>query len=59
MTHAELDTTYTALAEAIARAGEARAPLLLATLALSLLAEQPSAASALAQITQAERLSRT
>lgn len=59
MTHAELDTTYTALAEAIARAGEARAPLLLATLALSLLSEQPGAASALALITQAERLSRT
>ena len=59
MTHAELDPTYTALAEAIAHTGEARAPLLLATLALSLLAEQPSAASALAQITQAERLSRT
>lgn len=59
MTHAELDTTYTALAEAIARAGEARAPLLLATLALSLLSEQPGAASALALITQAERLSNT
>ena len=59
MTHAELDTTYTALAEAIARAGEAHAPLLLATLALSLLSEQPGAASALALITQAERLSNT
>ncbi len=59
MTHAELDTTYTALAEAIARAGETRAPLLLATLALSLLSEQPGAAAALALITQAERLSNT
>ena len=57
MTHAELDTTYTALAEAIARAGEARTPLLLATLALSLLAQQTGAAPALALIMQAERLS--
>ena len=59
MTHAELDTTYTALAVAVARAGESHAPLLLATLALALLAEQPGAAPALALIAQAERLSNT
>ena len=56
MTDTDLDITYTALAEAIARAGEARTPLLLATLSLSLLAQQPDAKPVLALIAQAQRL---
>jgi hypothetical protein len=51
-----LDQTYTALAEATARVGEANAPLFLATLALALLSRQTDANEALALITQAERL---
>ena len=56
MNNAELDLTYAALAECIARVGEARTPLLLATLALDLLHRQPDAHSALARILQAEQL---
>ncbi len=59
MTPAQLTETYTALAEATARVGEARAPLFLSTLALALLAHQGEAAPALALIAQAERLSAT
>ena len=55
----QLDQTYTALAEATARVGEAQAPLFLATLALALLSRHSDAAEALALITQAERLSAT
>ena len=55
----DLDQAYTALAEAMARVGEARAPLLLATLALALLSRQPDAGEALALIAQAERLAAT
>ena len=51
-----LDQTYTALAEATARVGEARAPLFLATLSLALLSRQADAGEALALIAQAERL---
>ena len=51
-----LDQTYTALAEATARVGEAKVPLFLATLALALLSRQTDANEALALITQAERL---
>lgn len=51
-----LDQTYTALAEATARVGEAGAPLFLATLSLALLSRQADAAEALALIAQAERL---
>ena len=51
-----LDQTYTALAEATARVGEAKAPLFLATLALALLTRQADADQALELIAQAERL---
>ena len=54
-----LDQVYTALAEATARVGEVRAPLLLATLTLALLSRQPDVAEALALIAQAERLAAT
>ena len=54
-----LDQTYTALAQATARVGEARAPLFLATLSLALLSRQADAAEALALIAQAERLAGT
>ena len=56
MTEPELDQTYTALAEATARVGEAKAPLFLATLSLALMTRQTDAAEALALIAQAERL---
>jgi hypothetical protein len=56
MTDAQLDDTYTALARATARVGEAKAPLMLATLALALIAREDDAAQALALIAQAERL---
>jgi hypothetical protein len=52
----EIELTYTALAECIARVGEAKAPLLLATLSLKLLHQQADAGAALAHILQAERL---
>ena len=52
----QLDQTYAALAETIARVGEAKAPLFLATLALALLSRQTDVAQALALIAQAERL---
>jgi len=54
-----LDQTYTTLAEATARVGEARAPLFLATLSLALLSRQADAGEALALIAQAERLAGT
>jgi hypothetical protein len=56
MNDAQIEFTYTALAECIARVGEAKTPLLLATLALDLLSEQPDAEAALKHIVQAERL---
>jgi hypothetical protein len=56
MNDSEIELTYTALAECIARVGEARTSLLLATLALDLLSLQPDADAALAQIRRAERL---
>jgi len=56
MNSAEIELTYAALAECIARVGEAKTPLLLATLALDLLHRQPDADSALVHILQAERL---
>jgi hypothetical protein len=52
----ELDTGYTALAEALGRVGEANTPLFLATLALSLLAALPDTQSGLDAIAQAEGL---
>ena len=59
MNSAELELNYTALAECVARVGEAKASLLLATLALDLLSRQPDADSALSHIVQAERLANT
>jgi hypothetical protein len=59
MNDIEIELTYTALAECIARVGEAKTPLLLATLALDLLNQQPGADAALARILQAERLTGT
>ena len=56
MNNAQIEITYTALAECIARVGETRTSLLLATLALDLLSQQPDADAALAHILQAERL---
>lgn len=58
-TTSHLDQTYTALAEATARVGEAKAPLFLATLSLALLSRQADAGEALALIAQAERLAGT
>ena len=54
MNEAELDQSYPALAQALARVGEARAPLLLAMVCLSLISRQPAAAEVLALIEQAE-----
>ncbi len=56
MNDAEIELTYTALAQCIGRVGEAKTSLLLATLALDLLCRQPDAGAALARISQAERL---
>jgi hypothetical protein len=56
MNNAEIELTYTALAECIARVGEAKTALFLATLALDLLSRQPDADAALTHILQAERL---
>jgi hypothetical protein len=56
MNDAQIEITYTALAECIARVGEAKTSLLLAMLALDLLSQQPDADAALAHILQAERL---
>jgi hypothetical protein len=56
MNSAEIELTYTALAECIARVGETKRSLFLATLALDLLSEQPDADAALKHILQAERL---
>jgi hypothetical protein len=59
MNSTELELTYTALAESIARVGESKTSLLLATLALDLLSPQADADAALAHILQAERLANT
>jgi len=56
MNNAEIELTYTALAECIARVGETKTSLLLATLALDLLSRQHDAEAALTHILQAERL---
>ncbi len=58
MNDADVDATYAALAQCIARVGEARSNLFLATLALDLLSEQPDAGTALVHILQAERLTK-
>lgn len=54
-----LELSYTALAEATARVGEAKAPLFLATLALALLSRQTDINETLMLIAQAERLAAT
>ena len=59
MNSADLELTYTALAECIARVGESKTTLLLATLALDLLSQQADADTALMHILQAERLANT
>ena len=56
MNDAQIELTYTALAECIARVGETKKSLFLATLALDLLRQQPDADTALVHIFQAERL---
>jgi hypothetical protein len=59
MTDQDLDQSYTALAQALARVGEGSAQLFLATLSLALLARQADANAVLPLIAQAERLART
>lgn len=54
-----IDQSYTALAQATARVGEANASLFLATLALALIAHQSDSTEVLALIAQAERLAGT
>jgi hypothetical protein len=56
MNNADIELTYSALAECIARVGEAKTSLLLATLALDLLSREPDADAALARIQRAEQL---
>jgi hypothetical protein len=56
MNSTELDTAYTALAEAIGRVGEGNAQLMLATLSLSLIAKLENADVGLALIKQSEEL---
>ena len=56
MNNAQIELTYTALAECIARVGQAKTSLLLATLSLQLLSLQPDVDAALAHLLQAERL---
>lgn len=55
----DLDTSYTALSQALARSGEDKASLFLAILSLALLARQPDAAAVLPLIAEAERLAQT
>ncbi|GAC1303650.1 MAG: hypothetical protein NVS1B6_18410 [Steroidobacteraceae bacterium] len=52
----QIELTYKALAECIARVGESHTPLLLATLALDLLSRLPDAETACEHIHKAERL---
>lgn len=56
MNSAQIDLVYTELSECIARVGEAKTHLFLATLALDLLSEQTGAQGALEHILKAERL---
>ncbi|MBX3659382.1 MAG: hypothetical protein KF740_13180 [Ramlibacter sp.] len=55
MTDADLDLSYTALCEAMARVGEAQAPLLLSMVCLSLMSRQAQASEVLPLIDNAER----
>jgi hypothetical protein len=56
MSPEHIELTYTALAQCLARVGETKAPLLLATLALDLLSQLDDAGAALEHIQRAERL---
>ncbi|MDI9334398.1 MAG: hypothetical protein QM533_08460 [Cytophagales bacterium] len=56
MNSLELDTAYTALAEAIGRVGEENTQIMLATLSLSLIAKLENSDAALLLIEQAEKL---
>jgi hypothetical protein len=56
MTDMELDTVYTALAEALGRVGESKTQLLLSTLCLSLLSKQADVKVGLELLAQAESL---
>ena len=55
MTDADLDRSYSALAQALAAAGEEKAPLFLAMLSLGLLARLDDAGEALDLIEQVRR----
>ncbi len=57
MNDQDLDICYTALCRALGEAGEAKAPLLLSMLSLSLIARQPAAGDVLPLIDQALRRS--
>lgn len=57
MSEHDLDLTYTALSQALAKAGEDKAGLLLSTLSLALIARQAAAADVLPLIEDALRLS--
>ncbi|HEY0294108.1 MAG TPA: hypothetical protein VGC69_02100 [Bordetella sp.] len=54
MNSTDLDTAYAALAHALTRVGEARAPLFLAMLCLSLMSRNPDVGQVLALMEQAE-----
>jgi hypothetical protein len=56
--NAQIELTYTALAESIARVGMAKTQLFLATLALDLLSQQADDGVALAYILRAESLAK-
>jgi hypothetical protein len=58
MNDAQIELTYTALAESIARVGKEKTQLFLATLALNLLSQQPDDAAALSYIVRAESLAK-
>ena len=58
MNNADVDVVYTELAESVARVGEEKTHLFLATLALDLLSLQADAATALGHIAKAERLAK-
>jgi hypothetical protein len=58
MNDAQIEATYTALAESIARVGVAKTHLFLATLALDLLSKQPDDGAALAYILRAESVAK-
>jgi len=57
MNNESLDQVYTSMAQTLTRVGEARAPLFLSILGLSLLSRLPSAQEALALLAQAEAAS--